>query len=194
MIRSRKCIFISHCLLAQGVRANGLAKYFPGPIPQILEFCQTHAINIMQMPCPELQCSAGGLGREPHGKAWYEANGLRDVAREIATSQATYMKRLVDGGYEIVGIVGMEFSPACATRFLNKGQRIYHSQGIYIEELVAALRGMGIDLPMVGMNPRGLKKLRNDLEGLLSRELPGQATTTQPSNGDQSSSSPSGTK
>ena len=38
-IRSRKCVFISHCILAQGVMADGLVKHFPGPIRPVIEFC-----------------------------------------------------------------------------------------------------------------------------------------------------------
>ena len=112
--RSKNCVFVSHCLLAQGIRANGLAKYERAAVKPLVQFCLDHDINIMQMPCPERLCAAGGIGREPHGKAWYEKNGLRDTSARIAREQAAYMKTLIENGFNILAIIGMEFSPACA--------------------------------------------------------------------------------
>jgi len=163
MQRSKKCVFLSHCLLAQAVRANGLVKYFPGAVKPVVQFCLDNDINMMQMPCPETLCPAGGLGREPHGKAWYEKNGLREISRRIAREQVAYMKTLLDNGFSILAVVGMEFSPACAVSLLNKGRRIQKGQGIYVEELKAALTDAGIEIPFIGVNQRGLKKLQNDL-------------------------------
>ena len=79
-VRSKDCVFVSHCMLAQGVMANGLVKHFPGPVRPVLQFCLDHDINIIQMPCPETLCASGGLGRDPRGKKWYEQNGMRETS------------------------------------------------------------------------------------------------------------------
>lgn len=164
--RSRKCVFVSHCLLAQGVMAEGVVKQFPGPVRPLLEFCLENDINIMQMPCPETLCAAGGLGRSPHGKGWYEANGLRETSREIADGQADYMEALKSSGYEILGIVGVDFSPACGVSYLNRGRRIVKDQGIYVEELRAALTERNLEVPFVGFHQRWHKKFGRELAGL----------------------------
>lgn len=171
MIRSRRCVFVSHCLLAQGIRADGLAKYHPAAFAPVVEWCLTNEINIMQMPCPELACASGGLGRSPRGKKWYEKNGLRETATAIAGGQAAYMKRLVDGGYTVIGIIGMEFSPACATRLLNRGRRVVHDEGIYIEELRKALKAADLKIPLIGVHPRGPHRLQKDLKTLIEPDL-----------------------
>jgi predicted secreted protein len=167
MLRSKNAIFLGHCLLAQSVRANGLARYFPAVVRPVVQFCLDNDINMIQMPCPETLCAAGGLGREPHGKAWYEAHGLRERSREIAAAQVAYLKQLIDGGLCVLAIVGMEFSPACAVNLLNRGRRIQRGQGIFVEELKAALEAAGRDIPFVGVNQRALKKLAQDLQSLL---------------------------
>jgi len=172
MLRSRRCVFLSHCLLAQGVRAEGLAKHFAASVKPVVQFCLDHDINMMQMPCPETLCSAGGLVRAPHGKSWYEKNGLRDTSRPIAVSQAAYMKTLHDSGFHILAVIGMEFSPACAVNYLNRGARIHRDTGIYIEELRAELARLNIDVPFVGVNQRALKKLATDLAALVQPQLP----------------------
>ena len=166
-IRSRNCVFVSHCILAQGVMADGLVKHFPGPIRPILQFCLDNDIAIMQMPCPETLCAAGGLGRTPRGKQWYEKNGLRNISSEIAAGQAAYMQRLSNGGFQILAIIGVEFSPACAVTFLNRGPAIYRDQGIYVEELRRAMKERDIEVPFMGISPRWHKKMVVDLQKLL---------------------------
>jgi predicted secreted protein len=170
-IRSKNCVFLSHCLLAQVVRANGLAKYFPGPVKPVIQFCLDNDINMMQMPCPETLCANGGLGRDPHGKKWYEDHGMRETAREIAVSQAAYMRQLVNNGFNVLAVIGMEFSPACAVNLLNRGRRVYRDQGIYVEELKACLADKGLEVPFIGVNQRGLAKLDKELRALIKPTL-----------------------
>ena len=158
-IRSTRCVFISHCILAQCVRANGLARYYPGPVKPVLQFCLDHNINMMQMPCPETLCASGGLGRDPHGKVWYENNGLRETASKIAEGQVAYMRELSSNGYQILAIIGMEFSPACAVTYLNKGPVIYKAQGIYIEEVQKLLGEANLEIPFIGVNQREVFRL-----------------------------------
>lgn len=149
--------------------ADGVVKHFPGAVTPVVQFCLDNDIGIMQMPCPELLCASGGFGRAPHGKQWYEQNGLRETAREIAHGQVRYINRLIENGFEIIAIVGVEFSPACAVTYLNRGQSLYREQGIFVEELQCALREKNIAIPMIGISQRWQKKMRRDLEKLLNR-------------------------
>ncbi|MEM7115512.1 MAG: hypothetical protein AAF614_23930 [Chloroflexota bacterium] len=170
-IRSNKCVFVSHCILAQCIRANGLAKYYAGAVKPVVRFCLDHDINIMQMPCPESMCEAGGLGRDPHGKKWYEDRGLRQTAEKIARGQVIYMQELVKAGHEILAIIGMEFSPACAVTYLNKGPVIYKDEGIYVEELKKFMVQANLDIPFIGVNQRAHKKLDRQLNEMLRGTL-----------------------
>jgi len=147
--------------------AEGVVKTFPGTVKPILELCMAHDINIMQMPCPETICAAGGLGRGPHGKKWYEKRGLRVTAREIAEGQVDYMTRLRAHGMEILAIIGVDFSPACAVNYLNKGRSIHRDKGIYIEELERLLDMRGLKIPFIGICQRWEKKMMTDLQGVL---------------------------
>ncbi len=170
-VRSTSCVFVSHCMLAQCVMANGLVKRFPGPVKPVIQFCMDRDINIMQMPCPETLCAAGGLGRDPHGKGWYERNGLRETARGIARGQVAYMRQLTDAGIDVLAIIGVEFSPACAVNYLNKGRSIQKDQGIFVEELRAALERDGLDIPFVGICQRWTNKMESDLKDVIEPKL-----------------------
>jgi len=167
MNRSQKCVFISHCLLAQAVMATGLVKLSPAIVKQVVKFCMDNDINIFQMPCPELLCASGGMIRDVRGKSWYEKNGLRETSSRIAKEQVIYMEKLTRAGFEVLGIIGVEFSPACAPNYLNKGQRIVKGKGIYIEELERELNLHRLQIPFIGVNQRWRTKLDKQLRGLL---------------------------
>ncbi len=167
MNRSKKCVFVSHCLLAQGMMAKGLVKVSPAIVKPVVQFCMDNDINILQMPCPEFLCAAGGLDRNVRGKAWYEMNGLRETSSEIAKEQVNYMVKLTRSGFAVLAIIGLEFSPACAPSYLNKGQRIVKGKGIYIEELERELKLQRLRIPFLGVNQRWTRKLEKQLNEIL---------------------------
>lgn len=173
-VRSKKCVFVSHCILAQGVMADGLVKRYPGSVKPIVQFCLDNDISILQMPCPETLCASGGLGRSPRGKKWYEESGLRETSKIIATGQVEYMERFHDAGFQILAIIGVEFSPACAVNYLNKGPAIYRDQGIFIEELRRAMKEREFDIPLMGISQRWHKKMVVDLQHLLDSASAGE--------------------
>ena len=167
MNRSKKGVFISHCLLAQVTVAKGLAKISPAIVKPVAQFCLDNDINIFQMPCPEVLCEMGGLERQLHGKIWYENNGLRKISTRIAKEQVNYMKALINAGLDILAIIGVEFSPACAPTYLNKGRSVIKDKGIYIEELQQELKLQELQIPFIGINQRWHKKLEKQLNGIL---------------------------
>jgi predicted secreted protein len=166
---SSKCIFVSHCLLAQAVVARGLAQTSAAIVKPVVQFCMDNNINIFQMPCPEVECAAGGLGRNLHGKKWYEENGLREICSHIAKEQVGYMKKLSLAGCQTLAIVGVEFSPACAPTYLNIGRRVVRDKGIYIEELERELEEQELKVAFIGVNQRWLKKLSKQFNDVLVR-------------------------
>ena len=169
MNRSKKCVFVSHCLLAQGVMAQGIVRQSPAIVKPVVQFCMDNDINVFQMPCPELLCAAGGLGRCAHGKGWYEKNGLREISSKIAKRQVGYIVKLISGGYEVLAIIGLEFSPACAPSYLNRGRRIVAGKGVFIEELERELDVQGIKVPFIGVNQRWTRKLNKQLGEVLEK-------------------------
>ena len=70
----------------------------------------------------------------------------------------------------ILAVIGVDFSPACAVNYLNRGPVIYSSQGIYVEELRRCLKDRNMNLHFVGVNQRWRKKLQADLDNLISSD------------------------
>jgi len=163
-MRSEKCVFLSHCLLAQTVRAEGVAKWKAACKP-VIQFCLDNDINMIQMPCPETSCSAGGLGRPTHGKKFYEANGLRETSKELAIGVVSDMQNLIQAEKEILAIISVHMSPACSP---NEGKSPYNPKGIFIEELQKQMKNERIGIPFIGVNDRWLKKLDKELNNLIN--------------------------
>jgi predicted secreted protein len=154
-------------LLAQAVVAKGLAKNAAAMVKPVIQFCIDNNINVFQMPCPEVQCAAGGVARVLHGKGWYEKNGLRETCTQIAKEQVSYMMELMKNGFDMLAVLGIEFSPSCATTYLNKGRSVVKGKGIYIEELERELEVNELKIPFIGVNQRWTKKLLRQLDELL---------------------------
>ena len=60
--RSRKVVFLAHCLLNQNAISDGTAVY-PAAFRELVQFFLEHQVGIVQLPCPELCC----LGRAVPG-------------------------------------------------------------------------------------------------------------------------------
>ena len=150
--------------------AEGVVRHHAAMMRPVVKFCLDNDINIIQMPCPETKCDAGGLGRKPQGKVWYERNGLRATASGIADEQLDYMERLRAARMEILAVIGVDFSPACAVTFLNKGRSIVRDQGIFIEELRKGMLARGWVVPFVGVAAKWERRIERDLQALLVRQ------------------------
>ncbi|MER9690019.1 MULTISPECIES: hypothetical protein [unclassified Mesorhizobium] len=148
--------------------AEGVVRHHPAMMRPVVEFCLANDINIIQMPCPETNCGAGGLGRQPHGKVWYDRNGLRETAIGIAVAQIDYMERLRVADIEILAVIGVDFSPACAVTYLNKGRSIVRDEGIFIEELKKEMAARGFKMPFVGVTAKWERRIERDLQALLA--------------------------
>lgn len=157
-------------MLAQCVMAEGVVRHHAAIVRPVVQFCLDHDINIIQMPCPETNCAAGGLGRQPHGKLWYERAGLRETCTEIARGQLDYMQRLLASDIRVLAVIGVDFSPACAVTYLNKGRSIIRDEGIYVEELKKGMTERGFEIPFIGIAAKWERKIERDLNALLAAD------------------------
>ena len=128
--RSRRVVFVSHCLLNQNVRYAGGALG-AGAIESVVARFAGRGVGIVQMPCPE-QAAWGGVGKRLMVRAYgsrarwvyrlrrvllplfvaYTRLRYRRIARRIARQIDDYVR----SGYEVLGIVGVDDSPSCGVR------------------------------------------------------------------------------
>jgi uncharacterized protein YbbK (DUF523 family) len=125
--RSRRVIFVSHCLLNENVRFLGGAAQSSG-VQGLVNQYQDAGIGIYQMPCPEQRAWGGVLKRylaPMYGSAgtlryrlrrpltWFFLVYSRLVYALLARRVVRDMADYVRSGFEVVGIVGVGASPSC---------------------------------------------------------------------------------
>jgi predicted secreted protein len=125
--RSRRVVFLSHCLLNQNTRYLGGA-FRPGAVEEVVDRFKDEGIGIHQMPCPEQRAWGGvlkrytlpfyGARRGPRRALarqllplflWHTRRVYRRLAREVAGEIEDYLR----SGFEVVGVVGIAGSPSC---------------------------------------------------------------------------------
>lgn len=136
MERSKKVIFISHCILNQNSVVPPLARS-KGPYRDVVEEIIDFGIGIHQLPCPEYRHL--GLSRKPMDKSEYDTEEYRKLCTQIAKDTVDIMVEYLDNGYEILGIIGINSSPTCSV----KG-----NQGILIEELLNLMKESEINVKL----------------------------------------------
>jgi len=167
--RSTKHILVPYCALAQGIRAKGIVKHYPAVVKDVIEYLIQEEINIMQMPCPELffdKEQNGGINRQPCGKSRYDTENNRKVCRRCAVDVVNMIRLFQSGGYDIIGILGVNYSPSCAVdliRFDEKGT------GIYIEELQKVLNENSLSIPFIGIENGKIDKTIRRLKEIISQ-------------------------
>jgi len=178
--RSKRIILVVHCLLNQNARIDRYAHY-PGATGKTAQVLLDSGVGILQMPCPELICL--GLDRQRHRameigirEALAEETG-RKACREIAQRLVYQIKEYQRHGFQIVGVVGNDGSPACGV-----DETYYHEKGpgpgagMFIEVLQEEFVRNNINAKFIGVqdlaweqNVAKLEALLNDLELQMNR-------------------------
>jgi predicted secreted protein len=125
--RSRRVVFVSHCLLNQNVRYLGGA-WAAGIAPDAVGQFIREGVGLCQMPCPE-QAAWGGVMKRfilrfyGAQDTWaYRFCGLllpvfrlytRAVYRRLASRTARHIADYARSGFQVIGIVGVGDSPSC---------------------------------------------------------------------------------
>jgi len=147
--RSKKVMFVAHCILNQNARINTCA-YTPAAIPKIPDCLLRRNIGIIQMPCPELSCL--GLGRGGPEEIYDQLSTpgdrryLRDMARDVVYQAKQYRKQ----GFRVLGVLGIDGSPSCGVDLTYYGGE-KPGMGAYMEELTKALEDANLDFPVKGV-------------------------------------------
>ncbi|MFR7316696.1 MULTISPECIES: CD3072 family TudS-related putative desulfidase [Oscillospiraceae] len=174
--RSKKVIFIAHCLLNQNAISDGTAVY-PAAFQELIQRLLEQDVGIVQMPCPELCCL--GLDRgDPAGAARPVVEENTRIRGEMEKAEThTRLMSLVEQvmwqiteyrrhGFKILGIIGANRSPNCGVDTTSDHNAETPGRGRFMEELHKRLQAAGMELPMVGL------KASDCLEDKLSTLFP----------------------
>jgi predicted secreted protein len=173
-IRSKKIILVPFCLICQAFQAQGIVRFdWKSNIRPIVNELLKHEINIIQMPCPESQFNGYSIGllRPPKGYSAYNTKEFRDLCKNLADSTIEMVKGIINADYELIAILGIEMSPSCAVNYQYSNNGMINQKGVFIEELSDLLIKNKIEIPLIGINRRHVKKSLNMLKELLNKDI-----------------------
>lgn len=159
--RSKKIVVVSHCILNQNAKVEGLSR-FPGVITPIVDFLVKSGAGIIQMPCPETTYL--GIRRWQHVKEQYDTPAFREHCRKLASSVVDQLEDYQESGYKIMAVLGMNGSPSCGVdrtprnptwggmipEKLPKQEQV-PEKGVYMETLEAEMKRQKLDIPIIGV-------------------------------------------
>ena len=161
--RSRKVLFVAHCLLNQNAISDGTALY-PAAHQLLVEAILKAQVGIVQLPCPELCCL--GLDRgDPKGgerpvvvenTRIRRAMGQPEAAarlRELTAQVVRQIREYRKHGFTVLGIVGVDRSPCCGVNTTSDLDRELPGRGVFIAALQTALEEAELTVPVIGIKP-----------------------------------------
>jgi predicted secreted protein len=174
--RSKKVIFLAHCLLNQNSISDSTAD-FPSQFNEVIHFLMENEIGMIQLPCPELTCL--GLDRgDINGytrpvieentrirKMMCQKNNLEKI--QVLVQSAVYqITEYLKNGFDIKGVIGINRSPSCGVETTSKDSSEINGQGIFIEVLQDELKKQNIQLDFIGVKTSEPEKAINDIKNL----------------------------
>ena len=201
--RSKKVVFLSHCLLNENTRYLGGACR-QCCVREVVEQCMDRGIGMVQMPCPEQEVWGGVLKRRMlrlYGTNRFARRAVstllpsamvyvRLAYRRLARSVAARIDDYSRSGFTVVGIVGIDGSPTCGVRttvdvgtFASEMSRVDPStfsvdeQNAMVRRHATSGRGIFIEELERALDARGLRvpMLAHDLFA----ELDGCSSTVE---------------
>lgn len=164
--RSKRFVFVPFCVLSQAYQADGIVKYeHKGILKPIMQVLMDHDVNIIQMPCAE--SGFCGLIRKPQGLSKYNTEEFNKHCSELTQNVVKQIIDIKKAGYEVVAIMGIEHSPSCCVNYIYTNKGMEKRKGLFIEKVYNQLLENNIDIPMIGINRKYIKKSCEELEKLL---------------------------
>lgn len=159
--RSRKVVFIAHCLLNQNSISDGTAVY-PAAFKEIIDYFFNADIGVIQMPCPELSClglDRGNIFGANSPVVVENTRILKEMRKEIPNKK---LNKLVDDviqqileyhryQFEIIGIIGANRSPNCGVNTTSDNDMEINGMGLFMDKISIELKKENIIVPMIGI-------------------------------------------
>lgn len=159
--RSRRVIFIAHCILNQNAISDGTAVC-PAAFREVIQACLDGEAGMVQLPCPELRCLGLDRGNVYGADSPVVVENTRIRGEMGMDGPRRTLTDLVDGvldqmleyrrhGFKILGVVGANRSPCCGVETTSDGGREVEGMGVFMEALRRRMEQAGLDIPMAGI-------------------------------------------
>lgn len=147
--RSKKVIFVAHCVLNQNARLDQYATT-PSAIGPVVQELLKREIGMIQLPCPETQLL--GLGRTSDDNIYQQLSepGARKALKEYANQVLELVAEYRKWDFKVLGILGNDGSPCCGVNLhYNEGQK--PGPGAFFQEIESLLEGCDPPVRIMGI-------------------------------------------
>lgn len=159
--RSKKVVFIAHCLLNQNAISDGTAIY-PETFKDVIELFVNEEVGIVQLPCPELSCLGIDRGNENGANEDVVKENTRirkemqkdDKYKKLQLLVDYVMQQILEYnkyGFKILGIIGANRSPNCGVDTTSDNDEEINDKGLFMSELYEKLEKENLSIPMIGL-------------------------------------------
>lgn len=163
--RSKKFVFVPFCLMAQAYQAQGIVKYeWKASIKPFMKLLIENDINIIQMPCTEATFE-DSLIREPKGISKYNTEKFNRHCEKIAKEVARQIVTIIENGYDVIAILGIEQSPSCCVNYIYTNNGMEKRMGLFMKKLYSEISKYNI--PIIGINRKFINKSLKELEEII---------------------------
>ena len=175
--RSKKIIFLSHCILNQNSISDGTAD-FPGTNSEVLKLLIQSDAGIVQMPCPELLCL--GLDRgNPGGsklpviientriRKSLESIKSKNIIKILVAQLIQQIEEYKINEFKVLGIIGINRSPSCGVNTTSKNNKEVKGEGVFIQTLREELEKKNILIKIIGIKASETDKAINEIKNIL---------------------------
>jgi predicted secreted protein len=160
--RSKRVIFVSHCLLNQNAMIDGLACY-PGVFREAVDAMLASGCGIVQLECPEMRVL--GLDRkvdindprttgseDTRVRILMEKRSGRSCCRKMADKVVYQIEQYLRSGFVVAGVLGINASPTCGVETSWSDGTEVPGAGVFIQELQKSLVRHNLKVPVCGIN------------------------------------------
>ncbi len=149
MERSKKVVFVSHCILNQNARALGRERA-PGAVKELLELFSEAGVGIVQIPCPQVEYN-GGVNRRSNSRSCKE-KAYKGFCKKLSSSILKQVEKYLKNNYDVLGILGVELSATCAVHQIENGSKNAPGKGVLIEQIEEAMHKKNFQVPLIGID------------------------------------------
>jgi predicted secreted protein len=175
--RSKRVIFVSHCILNQNAKIDACARY-PGVMNEVLEVIQAAGCGIVQLECPELMHLGLDRQADPEEPRSIESEDTRVAelmqrpfaricCREIADRAAYQVEQYLCHGFTVAGVLGIDGSPTCGVERGWSAGRETAGPGVLTRELIDACAQRRLSIPIRGIRAANPQEAVAVVRGML---------------------------
>lgn len=140
--RSKKVIFLAHCLLNQNAISDGTAVC-PAAFRELVQLLLDRGdVHGAERPVVE---------ENTRIRRAMEEDGPRQKREALADLVAEQVQEYHKHGFQVLGIVGANRSPNCGVETTSDFDREVEGRGAFMEAIAQRLEAAGISVPMLGL-------------------------------------------